>query len=66
MAISTRAVVLGGGLTGMLAAAALAAHVDEVLIVERDQLPDGPQPRTGLPRSCLRRRFVPKVPPSAA
>ena len=35
----------------MLAAAALAPHVDGVTVVERDTLPDGPVPRTGLPQS---------------
>ncbi|MEU5942260.1 FAD-dependent monooxygenase [Micromonospora sp. NPDC047548] len=46
----SRAVVLGGGLAGMLAAAALARAVDEVIVVERDQLPTEPQPRRGLPQ----------------
>ncbi|MEU4716961.1 NAD-binding protein, partial [Micromonospora purpureochromogenes] len=46
----SRAVVLGGGLAGMLAAAALARAVDEVTVVERDQLPTEPQPRKGLPQ----------------
>ncbi|NGO08685.1 FAD-dependent oxidoreductase [Streptomyces sp. HC44] len=44
------AVVVGGGMTGMLAAAVLADHAD-VTIVERDLLPDGPQPRKGLPQA---------------
>ncbi|MFF6995223.1 FAD-dependent oxidoreductase [Streptomyces sp. NPDC008313] len=44
------AVVIGGGMTGMLAAAVLADHAD-VTIVERDRLPDGPQPRKGLPQA---------------
>lgn len=44
------AVVLGGGLTGMLAAAALASHA-EVHIVERDCLPAAPAPRKGLPQA---------------
>ncbi|MFG2307859.1 FAD-dependent oxidoreductase [Streptomyces sp. NPDC048566] len=49
--MSRNAVVVGGGLAGMLAAAALAPHVDGVTVVERDTLPDGPVPRTGLPQS---------------
>ncbi|MET8287815.1 FAD-dependent oxidoreductase [Streptomyces sp. NPDC048448] len=44
------AVVIGGGMTGMLAAAVLADHAD-VTIVERDLLPDGPRPRKGLPQA---------------
>ncbi|MCX5192447.1 FAD-dependent monooxygenase [Streptomyces sp. NBC_00249] len=46
-----RAVVIGGGLAGMLAAAALRGVVDEVLVVESDELPDGPLPRKGLPQA---------------
>ncbi|MER5778995.1 FAD-dependent monooxygenase [Streptomyces sp. NPDC002039] len=46
-----RAVVLGASLTGMLAATALAPHVDEVIVIERDELPDGPGPRPGLPQA---------------
>ncbi|MEU3245856.1 FAD-dependent monooxygenase [Streptomyces sp. NPDC006875] len=44
------AVVIGGGMTGMLAAAVLAEHAD-VTLVERDVLPDGPHPRKGLPQA---------------
>ncbi|QFU87511.1 NAD(P)/FAD-dependent oxidoreductase [Amycolatopsis sp. YIM 10] len=46
----TRAVVLGGGMAGMLAAAGLARHVDEVIVVEGDALPAEPAPRRGLPQ----------------
>ncbi|MCZ7414533.1 NAD(P)/FAD-dependent oxidoreductase [Streptomyces sp. WMMC897] len=45
------AVVLGGSLAGMCAAAALARHVGRVTLVERDALPDGPQWRRGVPQS---------------
>lgn len=45
-----RAVVIGGGFGGMLAAAALATHLD-VVILERDPLPTGPAPRRGLPQA---------------
>ncbi|MGW1759100.1 FAD-dependent oxidoreductase [Streptomyces mirabilis] len=44
------AVVIGGGMTGMLAAAVLADFAD-VRIIERDVLPDGPHPRKGLPQA---------------
>ncbi|MFJ6198169.1 FAD-dependent oxidoreductase [Micromonospora sp. NPDC092111] len=48
----THAVVIGGGLAGMLAASVLADHpqVDTVTIIERDELPDGPAERRGLPQ----------------
>ncbi|TDC80025.1 FAD-dependent oxidoreductase [Actinomadura sp. 7K507] len=48
---STHAVVVGGGLAGMLAAAVLARHLDGVTIVERDRLPGGPELRKGLPQA---------------
>ncbi|WP_404196816.1 FAD-dependent oxidoreductase [Streptomyces tauricus] len=44
------AIVVGGGMTGMLAASVLARHAD-VTIIERDLLPDGPRPRKGLPQA---------------
>ncbi|MFD9703292.1 NAD(P)/FAD-dependent oxidoreductase [Lentzea sp. NPDC059081] len=47
----THAVVLGGGLAGLLAASVLVRHFDEVTVVERDKLPDGPSPRSGVPQA---------------
>ncbi|MFJ4691524.1 FAD-dependent oxidoreductase [Streptomyces sp. NPDC088766] len=48
--MSSRAVVIGAGLAGMLAAAALSTVVDEVTVLERDDLPDEPEHRKGLPQ----------------
>ncbi|MEZ3179816.1 FAD-dependent monooxygenase [Streptomyces pimonensis] len=49
--MSRRAVVIGAGLAGMLAAAVLSrAGADEVIVLERDALPDGPEHRKGLPQ----------------
>jgi 2-polyprenyl-6-methoxyphenol hydroxylase-like FAD-dependent oxidoreductase len=48
--MSRRAVVIGAGLAGMLAAAALSTVADEVIVLERDELPDGPEHRRGLPQ----------------
>lgn len=45
------AVVLGGSLAGLLAARALVGFADRVTIVERDVLPDGPEPRRNLPQA---------------
>ncbi|MFD3675384.1 FAD-dependent oxidoreductase [Streptomyces sp. NPDC058613] len=46
-----RVLILGGGLSGTLAAAALAPYSDSIDIVERHALPDTPQPRRGLPQA---------------
>ncbi|MCF6522406.1 FAD-dependent monooxygenase [Streptomyces sp. JJ36] len=46
-----RAVVVGGGFAGVLAAAALACRVREVVVVERDVYPQGPGPRRGVPQA---------------
>jgi 2-polyprenyl-6-methoxyphenol hydroxylase-like FAD-dependent oxidoreductase len=51
MTTPTRAIVLGGGWAGMLAAHVLARHVESVTVVERDVLPDGPQHRKGQPQA---------------
>jgi 2-polyprenyl-6-methoxyphenol hydroxylase-like FAD-dependent oxidoreductase len=49
---TTRAVVAGGSLTGLLAAAALASYFDEVYVVERDDRPDTPKVRRGVPQAA--------------
>ncbi|MGW2232050.1 FAD-dependent oxidoreductase [Streptomyces formicae] len=51
MSHTTRAVVLGAGMAGMLAATALARHVDAVTVLDRDRLPDGADPRRGVPQA---------------
>ncbi|MEO3768208.1 FAD-dependent monooxygenase [Streptomyces sp. B8F3] len=52
MSEPVRAVVLGGSVAGLLAAAALAPYVDEVTVVERDRVAlDMPGPRTGVPQA---------------
>jgi 2-polyprenyl-6-methoxyphenol hydroxylase-like FAD-dependent oxidoreductase len=44
------AVVLGGGIAGLLAARVLSDSYARVTIVERDTLPAGPEPRRGVPQ----------------
>ncbi|MDI3101997.1 FAD-dependent monooxygenase [Streptomyces sp. AN-3] len=44
------AIVIGGGLTGMLAARVLSDYTD-VIVIERDVLPEQPEPRKGLPQA---------------
>ncbi|GAA0488369.1 NAD(P)/FAD-dependent oxidoreductase [Streptomyces stramineus] len=48
---SRRAVVLGAGMAGLLAAAVLARHADEVVIIDRDDVPSAPLARKGLPQA---------------
>lgn len=45
------AVVIGASVAGLLAARALVDHFEQVTIVERDELPNGPVFRAGVPQS---------------
>jgi len=45
-----RAVVVGGSLSGMLAARVLSDYFDSVTLLERDQFPETPTSRKGLPQ----------------
>src|SRR3954470_11732242 len=45
------AVVIGGSLTGLLAARVLTGHFDRVTLVERDRFPAGAAFRPGTPQS---------------
>lgn len=44
----THAIVIGAGIAGLAAAAAVAPSFDSVVIVDKDALPDGPRPRKGV------------------
>jgi 2-polyprenyl-6-methoxyphenol hydroxylase-like FAD-dependent oxidoreductase len=46
-----RAVVIGAGVSGLSAAQALAGHFEEVIVLERDELPSGTAPRPGTPQA---------------
>lgn len=48
--VGDRAVVVGGSMAGLLAARVLADAFEEVVVIERDELPDGPVPRRGVPQ----------------
>jgi 2-polyprenyl-6-methoxyphenol hydroxylase-like FAD-dependent oxidoreductase len=48
---SSHAIVIGGGIAGLLAARVLADHFDLVTIIERDRFPEKPEPRQGTPQS---------------
>ena len=44
-----RVVIAGGGMGGLLAAAAVSPYAARVMIVEKDAPPEGPEPRRGVP-----------------
>jgi 2-polyprenyl-6-methoxyphenol hydroxylase-like FAD-dependent oxidoreductase len=44
------AVVIGGSMAGLVATRVLAQHFERVTLIERDQLPDGPEARKGVPQ----------------
>ncbi len=46
-----RAIVLGASIAGLLAARVLDDYFDEVVVMERDDLPAGPAPRRGTPHA---------------
>ncbi|MEM8675316.1 MAG: hypothetical protein AAGF83_15790 [Cyanobacteria bacterium P01_G01_bin.67] len=48
---SNSAVVIGGSITGLVAARILVEHFDKVTILERDRLPEHPEFRQGVPQS---------------
>lgn len=43
--------MIGGGVAGLVAARVLARHFERVTLLDRDRLPDGPEPRAGAPQS---------------
>src|SRR5215471_13541926 len=49
--IGKQAVVIGAGMAGLTAAAALADHFDNIVILERDGLPSEPMHRAGTPQA---------------
>jgi 2-polyprenyl-6-methoxyphenol hydroxylase-like FAD-dependent oxidoreductase len=48
--LGERAVVVGAGMGGLSAARVLADYFDEVIILDRDELPDDAAPRPGVPQ----------------
>ena len=49
--ITTQAIVIGASMAGLLAARVLRDHFDQVTIIERDRLPEGPEFRPGVPQA---------------
>lgn len=48
--LGERAIVVGGGIAGLSAARAVSDRFREVVILDRDELPDGVTPRPGVPQ----------------
>jgi 2-polyprenyl-6-methoxyphenol hydroxylase-like FAD-dependent oxidoreductase len=48
--VGSRVVVMGASMAGLLAARVLAEAFDDVVVVDRDPLPEGPEPRRGVPQ----------------
>src|SRR5690348_7985913 len=49
--VGRHALVIGGGMAGLLASRVLADHFDQVTIIERDRFPQEPTFRKGVPQS---------------
>ena len=49
--MGNEAIVIGGSMAGLMAARVLDDAFDEVVVIERDQLPTEPEPRPGVPQS---------------
>src|SRR5215468_4536226 len=49
--VGKRAVVIGAGVSGLSAAQALTGHFEEVIVLDRDELPSGAGPRPGTPQA---------------
>jgi 2-polyprenyl-6-methoxyphenol hydroxylase-like FAD-dependent oxidoreductase len=45
-----QAVVIGGSIAGLLSARALSEHFQKVIILDRESLPEGPEPRKSAPQ----------------
>ena len=58
--IGDHAVVLGAGMAGLLAARVLADAYGRVTVLDRDPLPDGTQPRRGVPQGRHAHLLVPR------
>jgi 2-polyprenyl-6-methoxyphenol hydroxylase-like FAD-dependent oxidoreductase len=54
------AVVVGGGMAGLLAARVLINHFEQVTLIERDQLPAGTRARKGIPQGRMPHVMMPR------
>lgn len=53
-----RAVVIGASIAGLLAARVLSEHFQEVVLIDRDEIPQGSQGRAGVPQGLHAHAFV--------
>ncbi|MFM1654303.1 FAD-dependent oxidoreductase [Brevibacillus sp. B_LB10_24] len=53
-----KAIVIGGGMAGLLTSKVLSTYYEEVLIVERDDFPEKPEERPGTPQAFHPHRFT--------
>jgi 2-polyprenyl-6-methoxyphenol hydroxylase-like FAD-dependent oxidoreductase len=56
-----RAIIIGGSMGGLLTAKVLSQYFKEVLIIEKDELPDKPVDRVGTPQGFHPHRFTPRL-----
>jgi phytoene dehydrogenase-like protein len=56
--IGQKAIVVGAGMAGLMAAAVLSKFFTNVIIVERDKLPPGPALRKGVPQGAHVHTFL--------
>jgi 2-polyprenyl-6-methoxyphenol hydroxylase-like FAD-dependent oxidoreductase len=49
--IANRAIVVGAGMAGLAAAGALSNHFEQVLVLDRDEIPNEPAHRAGTPQA---------------
>ena len=54
------AVVVGGGIAGLLAARVLVSHFEQVTLIERDALTDSVQARKGAPQGRMLHAMLPR------
>lgn len=56
-----RAIIIGGSMGGLLTARTLSKYFTEVLIIEKDELPEKPVDRLGTPQGFHPHRFTPRL-----
>jgi 2-polyprenyl-6-methoxyphenol hydroxylase-like FAD-dependent oxidoreductase len=57
---SQRAIIIGGGIGGLLSAKVLSEYYGEVLIIDKDDFPEKPQNRSGTPQDFQPHRLTPR------